>query len=117
MTKVLLVDDDEEFREAMDAALRQQGFVIEHAASGREALSVLARSRPDAILLDLMMPVMDGWQFLAALARDSQLGVGAVPIAVLSAARDPQGLPPQVVLLPKPCTLKAVLDFLALGSR
>jgi CheY-like chemotaxis protein len=111
MTKVLLVDDDDDFREALDAALRQQGFVVEHAANGREALSVLARSRPDAVLLDLMMPVMDGWQVLAAMGRDRSLA--SVPVAVLSAAREPRGLPAHVVLLPKPCALQTVLDFLA----
>jgi CheY-like chemotaxis protein len=109
--KVLLVDDDDDFREALDAALRQFGHEVEHAANGREALSVLARSRPDAILVDLMMPVMDGWSLLTALGQDPALS--ALPVAVLTAAREPKHLPAQVRLLPKPVSLQVVLDFLA----
>jgi CheY-like chemotaxis protein len=110
MSRVLLIDDDDDFREALDAALRQQGYVVDHAANGREGLAVLARAQPDAILLDLMMPVMDGWAVLAELGRDVRWA--AIPVAVLTAARNPVGLPPHAVLLPKLVGLPGVLKFL-----
>jgi CheY-like chemotaxis protein len=115
MNQVLLVDDDDDFREALDAALKQQGYRVEHAGNGREALARLSRAQPDAILVDLMMPVMDGWHLLAALASDPQLA--GIPVAVLSAARKPAGLPSHAVLLAKPFSLRSVLDFLADASK
>jgi CheY-like chemotaxis protein len=109
--RILIVDDDEGFHEAVDAALSLHGFGVEHASNGREALAVLATQPPPAALLvDLMMPVMDGWQLLEAIGKDPTLP--RVPSAVLSAARDPQGLPDWVHLLPKPFDLRDLLRFL-----
>ncbi len=112
MSTILIVDDDEDFHEALEAAIASQGFAVRHAANGREALRSLApgQPRPDAILIDLMMPQMDGWELLQAIAQDPALV--AIPAAVLSAAPDPGALPPGVTLLPKPCDLHELLRFL-----
>ena len=112
MRTILIVDDDEDFHEALEAAVATQGYTVQHAANGREALARLAPGtpRPDAILIDLMMPQMDGWQLLDALAGDPELA--AIPSAVLSAAPNPGRLPERIALLAKPCDLHDLLQFL-----
>jgi two-component system chemotaxis response regulator CheY len=82
--RVLVVDDDPDIRELLFTALEDEGFEVVPAANGREALSLIATFRPDVIILDLMMPVMDGWQFASEMrAREED-----IPIVLLSAARD-----------------------------
>src|SRR5205807_9921384 len=82
--RVLVVDDDPDIRELLFTALEDEGFEVVPAENGREALAVIKTFRPDVIVLDLMMPVMDGWQFANELrARDED-----IPIVLLSAARD-----------------------------
>ena len=82
--RVLVVDDDPDIRELLFTALEDEGFEVVPAANGQEALAVIRTFRPDVIVLDLMMPVMDGWQFAAELrARDEE-----IPLVLLSAARD-----------------------------
>ena len=82
--RVLVVDDDPDIRELLFTALEDEGFEVVPAGNGQEALAVIQSFRPDVIVLDLMMPVMDGWQFARELrARDED-----IPIVLLSAARD-----------------------------
>lgn len=64
---VLVVDDEPDLVEILTAVLREQGFAASGAHNGREALEVLRAVRPDAILLDLDMPEVNGWEFLAQL--------------------------------------------------
>jgi CheY-like chemotaxis protein len=79
---VLVVDDQEAIRDTLQTALDDEGFTVECAANGREALDILGRWKPCVILLDLMMPVMDGWTF-----REEQRRAGnTVPVVLLSAA-------------------------------
>ena len=79
---VLVVDDQEAIRDTLQLALDDEGFNVECAANGREALDVIGRWKPDVILLDLMMPIMDGWAFC-----EEQKRVGdRTPIVLLSAA-------------------------------
>jgi len=61
---ILLVEDDEAARETIARSVREIGWDVTQAANGREALDALAAQRPGLILLDLMMPVMDGFEFL-----------------------------------------------------
>jgi CheY-like chemotaxis protein len=80
---VLIVEDDEDLREMMAHLLTLEGFEAATAANGREALDYLQTSRPEVILLDLMMPVMDGWEFRRQQQADPNLA--PVPVIVLSA--------------------------------
>lgn len=84
---VLVVDDDPDILEAISDILEVEQYRVVKARNGLEALERVEAERPDAILLDLMMPVMDGATFAQALkqrpARD-------VPIVVISADGNPQ---------------------------
>jgi CheY-like chemotaxis protein len=79
---VLVVDDDEDLRLLFQLGLKRAGFRISEAANGREALDAVRRDRPDLILLDLMMPVMDGWECLSALKADP--GLRGIPVFIVT---------------------------------
>ena len=81
--RVLVVDDDASIRDLLSTALEDDGYEVMPAANGQDALSVCERWRPDVIVLDLMMPVMDGWTFAKRLRERHE-----IPIVVLSAATD-----------------------------
>jgi CheY-like chemotaxis protein len=85
LKRVLVVDDDTPTREAVEAILDDEGYEVRTAQHGQEALERLASWTPDAILLDMRMPVMDGWAFAEQYRRTS--GPHA-PILVLTAAAD-----------------------------
>ena len=79
----LVIDDDADTRGRIRTLLERDGWAVTEAADGREGLDLFARARPAVILLDLMMPVMDGFAFLAALRARPD---GAeVPVLVLTA--------------------------------
>ena len=83
---VLVVDDDPAIRGLVADALRGEGYAVDLAAHGREALDALRARRPATIVLDLMMPVMDGFSFMEA-CHHEQLCEN-VPIVVISAVHD-----------------------------
>jgi CheY-like chemotaxis protein len=83
---VLVVDDDPAIRGLVGDALRSEGYSVDLAAHGREALEAMRARRPSTVVLDLMMPVMDGFSFMEACHLE-QLCDG-VPIVVISAVHD-----------------------------
>jgi two-component system chemotaxis response regulator CheY len=82
-TDVLVVDDDTDIRESISHLLEFEGYKIAMASNGVEGFAQLKEKRPSLILLDLMMPVMDGWQFKTQL--DSNPEFNGIPIVVVSA--------------------------------
>ena len=89
---VLVVDDDYDLREAMRDVLEEEGYLVNTASNGQEALDALRDGEsPEVVVLDLMMPVMDGWHFLDELERDSALA--DIPVVVMSASQDGRGRP------------------------
>jgi CheY-like chemotaxis protein len=70
---VLVTDDDEDLRLLCRIHLERAGFRVSQACNGLEAIAVARRDRPDLILLDLMMPVRDGWECLGDLKQDENL--------------------------------------------
>ncbi len=62
MTKLLVVDDDSNIRELLKLLLKREGFEIHEASDGIEALKLLKTVKVDLVILDIMMPNMDGWQ-------------------------------------------------------
>jgi CheY-like chemotaxis protein len=81
--RVLVVEDDPDIRTLIAAILEDDGFAVDLARHGREALAQAARQCPDVVILDLMMPVMTGWAFIAVWQADST--TRGIPIVVTSA--------------------------------
>lgn len=86
MRTILVVDDMAIFREPIEAVLRAEGFEVLTAANGAEAIAAISKQRPDLILLDLGMPVMDGLAVLKKM-RESE-STRRTPVIVLSAESD-----------------------------
>jgi two-component system response regulator MprA len=62
MTKVLVVDDDPAVRDALERALKAQHYAVATAIDGHQALETVANDQPELILLDVLMPVLDGFE-------------------------------------------------------
>lgn len=106
MLAALVIDDDEDVREAIAQVLEQAGYIVVQAPNGEEGLK-LAREQilPDVILLDIAMPVMNGWQFMSA--RLAWPDIIEIPIIIMSGMGSAQHVAPRVgavALLPKPCS-------------
>ncbi len=112
MTKcILIVEDDDAIRHMLADALQDAGYAVAMAVDGFDALDQIEQHPPDAILLDLMMPSMDGWTFLETCRGDVRSA--RIPIGLLSAApvllrtADAWGVQ---VAIGKPFALDALLD-------
>jgi CheY-like chemotaxis protein len=81
-SRVLVVDDDPSILDTVTSILTSEGFQVMAASGGKEALSLLHSWHPTLVLLDMRMPVMDGW----AVARAMQEAGSKVPIIVMTAA-------------------------------
>ena len=84
MSPILVVDDDPSIRATVSEILELEGYPVETAADGAEALQAVERVRPALVLLDMRMPVLDGWGFARALR---ERGV-ELPIVVMTAAQN-----------------------------
>lgn len=83
MKTILVVDDEQDITDAVSDILEIEGYSVMRAVNGQEALERISQQRPDLILLDMMMPVMDGRETLAALQADEALR--GIPVIVASA--------------------------------
>jgi two-component system, chemotaxis family, chemotaxis protein CheY len=83
--RLLVIDDDQTIREMLEMMLDSEGYDVVTAPHGAAAMALLDQFRPDVILLDMKMPVMDGWTFLK---QYRQRPGAKVPIVVLTAAQD-----------------------------
>jgi excisionase family DNA binding protein len=79
---VLIVDDDEGVREYVRVNLEMEGYAVREAGNAEEGLGVLEEVSPDLILLDVMMPEVDGWEMLRRVQE--RHGVGAIPVVMFS---------------------------------
>ena len=79
--RILVVDDENAVREMLCQMLQDAGYLVDSAGNGLEALGKTKTTRPDLVILDLMMPVMDGWQFLERLPA-----VPARPVVIVLSA-------------------------------
>jgi CheY-like chemotaxis protein len=83
MASVLVVDDEIDIRQAVAEVLADEGYEVFDAGDGAEALRKCRAFHPSVVLLDLMMPGMNGWEFLDAQRHDPD--VAKIPVVVLSA--------------------------------
>ncbi|MEN9505044.1 MAG: hypothetical protein RI958_970 [Actinomycetota bacterium] len=82
-TRILAVEDDERIRSAVKLALEDEGWTVDEAGSGEEAIELFTRSAPDVVLIDIMLPGIDGFELCRTLRRSS-----AVPIVMVTARAD-----------------------------
>ena len=115
MKKILVVDDENDVRELIKAGLDRTGYTTLIAASGAQALSICKTDKPDLILLDIAMPIMDGYQVCEKLKQDSQ--TKDIPVLFLTGKDlDPRGIIERYEdlgacgYIPKPSTLKGLLE-------
>ena len=107
---VLVVDDDPNIRRMIIAALRRDGYHFLEAPNGREGLEAMRTEHPHVVVLDLMMPILSGWDVLRERSNDPALR--SIPVILISANRDPevatavsQGI---CAFLPKPFDIGAL---------
>ena len=81
--KILVVDDEERVREMLGFRLRLFGYEVVLASNGREALEAATREKPDLVLLDVMMPELDGFQVCSRLKQDE--ATRGIPVVILTA--------------------------------
>ncbi|HEY8279294.1 MAG TPA: response regulator [Bdellovibrionota bacterium] len=109
---VLVVEDDSDVRSSLGEFLSEEGYHVETAANGKEALLQLEKHKPGLVLLDLMMPVMNGWEFLEHKNKTPELS--DVPVLVLSAVPGKPYVPGALACLKKPIDLQRLMDFVEL---
>ena len=124
-TTLLVVDDNESNRDMLSRRLQRKGYRVLTAADGEQALALVADEHVDLVLLDIMMPQMDGWEVLKLLRVDDE--TSDIPVAMLSArteAKDRvQGLQEGAIdYICKPFALQELLGkietiFSQLGER
>src|SRR5262245_29733028 len=103
--KVLLVEDNADVRRLYAIGLNQRGFEVKLAANGAEAIDRVARERPDYILLDWAMPLMDGREVLERLAGED------IEVIVISGQPAPAPMPPRIkTWLTKPITVDELVS-------
>lgn len=80
--RILVAEDDRFLRKAAETTLRRSGFTVLTAQDGEEALATTRRDKPDLVLLDLIMPRLQGFEVLRALKRDP--ATASIPVVIMS---------------------------------
>ena len=114
MRTVLVVDDEFGVAEVIEAILEEDGYRVLTAVNGRQGLARLAEYKPDLVLLDLMMPILDGPSMLRAMKADPAFR--DIPVVMMSSL-DPRSVDAQcdgyVAFLRKPFRAAAITDLVA----
>lgn len=105
--KVLIVEDDSDVRRLYAIGLNQRGFEVKLAANGAEAVERINAEKPDVVLLDWLMPLMDGGEVLGKLENGSR----NVPVIVISGQPAPEEIDPRIRRwLVKPVTIEQLVE-------
>lgn len=105
---VLVVDDEEDIRETLREVVEMAGCSVILAENGAEALTILAKSRPCLVIIDLLMPVMTGTELLEAMQKEPALAALPVLISTSAPHRAPVGVP----VLAKPIDIAVLWDWM-----
>jgi len=112
MHTVLVVDDDADIRETLRELLEDEGYRVRTAADGAEAVATMEADPPCFVILDLMMPVMDGWEVATRMHEEQRLA--SVPVCVVTAT--PEWAPSDsAYVMQKPIDLGQLLALLRQG--
>ncbi len=110
---ILYIEEEQPTIEMVREALKSTGYKVVGATSGKQGLAMMRERKPDILLLDLMMPDINGWDVYRAMKTDKKLA--DVPVIVIS-AREPEGshiiiqdLPPVEDYIPKPFDVERVI--------
>jgi CheY-like chemotaxis protein len=109
---IFIVEDDKPLRETFADVLRQVGYRVAAAGDGREALERIRADRPTFIFIDLIMPVMNGFELIQALKADSELA--NIPVAAMTASGATSA--PGVLLMKKPFRAEAAVALIEMYS-
>lgn len=110
----MVVEDDVLIREVLCDLLRDEGFAVEEAANGAQALQRLGQERVDLILLDLMMPVMDGWTFRRE--QQARPGLQRIPVILITATQGSEEIGTRLqasAVVLKPFGIDEIIDAVA----
>jgi CheY-like chemotaxis protein len=103
---VLVVDDDQDIRESLRELLECEGYRVRTAADGAEAVAAMHEEAPCFVILDLMMPVMDGWEVAGRMHDEERLA--SIPVCVVTAT--PEWAPADsACVMRKPIDLETLL--------
>jgi CheY-like chemotaxis protein len=105
---VLIVDDEPDIRETLRDVVEMGGCSVIVACNGVEALQVLERHRPCLVIIDLLMPVMDGVQLLETMQRT--VALASIPVLISTSA--PERAPAGVPVLPKPINIAKLWEWM-----
>jgi CheY-like chemotaxis protein len=111
--KVLIVDDNSDVRRLYAIGLNQRGFEVKLAANGAEAVDRIASEHPDVILLDWVMPLMDGGEVLSRLREATDLDIPVIVVSGHPQPEENQGDPRIQSWLTKPITIEQLVDEMA----
>ncbi|GIE32303.1 hypothetical protein Ait01nite_053480 [Actinoplanes italicus] len=125
MAVLLIAEDDEDIALVLARVFKRTGMTVLRASDGRAAFEAIVEHRPDIVLTDLGMPVMDGWELIEAIRGHPEDDVRRIPVAVLSGhlrPGDPRAGSAQVcAIMLKPCPndrlLAAMEELLAIGPH
>jgi DNA-binding response OmpR family regulator len=106
--KVLIVEDDHDLRRLYAVGLSQRGFEVLLAANGADALDRAAEIRPDIVLLDMIMPVMDGWELVERLNPEGR--ESTLPVVVISGQERPREIRHESIVdwISKPASIETL---------
>lgn len=92
MKKILMMEDEADIGEAVRSSLKARGYWVILAADGEEGLRKIKSEKPDLVLLDIMMPKVDGWQVLKTIRNDADVATRDLPVLMLTANRTTSSL-------------------------
>lgn len=112
MNRILVVDDNIDIRLLLKKRLETEGYEVVTAENGLEATETIQKNMPCVVILDLMMPIMDGWQFLEW-KKTQPKELADLPVVVVSAVSNNVKAPEGVAgFLKKPVSLSSMIDYI-----